>query len=162
MLNRLKYLLPAVARRAIFGYVHLEKQDMVGLNGDVLHSLREGRKAVIRQREKLNAALESFDNLIELFSEDSHVDAAQLTLLTQNLEVNQGPTDFVRSLLRAEPSKRWRAPEVVAALTVSPVNSSSNNVQANVASILNRLTEKGEIERKGKTRKHWYKWREAA
>ena len=132
---------------------------MTTLNGDVLTSLREGRGTVVRQIKKLNAALESFDNLIELFAEDSQVDLSQITDSSQNLEVTQGPTEFVRSLFRADPTKRWRPPQLVAALGASSVEMSRRNIEAVVASILRRLKDR-DIEQGGKKRKHWYKWKD--
>ncbi len=135
---------------------------MEGLKVETLEEMREGRRACVRQIKKLTALVESYDNLINHYSGGTQLNLEEIAEKARPLNKAVGPTDFVRSLFEAEPSKRWKGPEIVAALKVSPVNMSHNHIQANVASILNRLVEQDEIERHGKQRKRYYKKKESA
>ncbi len=139
---------------------NLKELVMEGLKRETLEELREGRRSVVRQIKRLNALLGSYDGLIEHYSDGTQLNLEEIVEKAKPLNRAVGPTDFVRSLFEAEPSKRWKGPEIVAALKVSSVNMSHNHIQANVASILKRLVDQDEIEKLGKQRKRWYKKKE--
>jgi len=139
---------------------NLEEIVMEGLKRETLEELREGRRSCVRQIKKLNALLESYDNLIEHYSGGTQLNLKEIVEKSRPLNRAVGPTDFVRSLFEAEPSKRWKSPEIVAALKVSSVQMSKNNLDSNVGSILKRLVDQDEIERHGKERKRYYKKKE--
>ncbi len=144
-------------------YIHtrdFEKLVMEGLKRETLEELREGRRSVVRQIKRLNALLGSYDGLIGHYSDGTQLNLKEIAEKARPLNKPLGPTDFVRSLFEAEPSKRWKALEVVAALKVSSVKMSNNHIQSNVASILKRLVDQEEIEKHGKQRKRWYKKKE--
>jgi len=133
---------------------------MEGLKIETLEEMREGRRACVRQIKKLKALVESYDNLIEHYSGGTQLNLEEIAEKAKPLNRDVGPTDYVRALFETEPSKRWKSLEVVAALKVSSVEMSHNNIQANVASILKRLVDQEEIEKHGKQRKRWYKKKE--
>lgn len=139
---------------------NLERDVVESLNRETLEALREGRRAVMRDIKKLDSILDSYDNLIEHYSGGAQLSLDEIAERAKPLNKPPGPTDYVRALFETEPSKRWKAPEIVAALKASSVKMSHNHIDSNVASILKRLVDQDEIEKHGKQRKRWYKKKE--
>ena len=83
---------------------------MIATTNSVHQNLKETRKSLLLEKERIDEMLQQIDTLLKTFEEIP----GQANGQADDLNMSEGPTAFVRSLLRSEPTNRWRPAEVVA------------------------------------------------